>query len=439
MSSARRPRGERATGRLRHALDRLGPRFEEGRRLALLQPLFEMIDGFLYTPASVADGRVHMRGPVDLKRLMGVVVVALLPCLAMALYNTGYQTNSAIASGMVPIDDWRTSLYIVLGFDHDADDIIACTVYGALFFVPVLIAAFVGGAAVEVAFAIVRRHPINEGLLVTGFLLPMVLPPTIPLWQVALGAAVGVLLGKEVFGGTGMNFLNPALVCRAFLFFAYPAQMSGNIWVAGVAMGDVNAAGGAIGAGGVTGIDVPAAVDGITGASPLARLGNGSMAIDAVPLVDAFIGRVPGSMGETSTLACLIGAAILLAAGAASWRIMVGAFAGSALMVAALGWIGSTSNPLFDLSFAAHVVLGGLAFGAVFMATDPVSAPVTEAARWAYGLLIGALIVLLRVVNPAYPEGTMLAILLLNLFAPLLDHVVIRRNVRLRKDRYRGR
>ena len=276
---------------------------------------------------------------------------------------------------------------------------------------------FLVGGNCEALFSIVRRHEINEGFLVTGMLFPLILPPTIPLWQVALGIAFGVIIGKEIFGGTGMNILNPALTSRAFLFFAYPAQISGDsVWIA-----------------------ADTSVDGSSGATWLASaavLGTEALASTAITWWDAFLGFVPGSMGETSALACLIGALILIASGIGSWRIMLGVVAGSFLMVQVLNASGSTTNPLMNVPFEWHIVLGGWAFGLVFMATDPVSAAHTNTGRWIYGFMIGVLAILIRVINPAFPEGMMLAILFMNLFAAFIDHFVVQANIKRRKARY---
>jgi Na+-transporting NADH:ubiquinone oxidoreductase subunit B len=274
---------------------------------------------------------------------------------------------------------------------------------------------FVGGNC-EVVFAVIRKHEINEGFLVTGMLFPLILPPTIPLWQVALGIAFGVVVGKEIFGGTGMNILNPALTSRAFLFFAYPGHISGDrVWTSAVT-----------------------SPDGVSGATWLAEAAvRGPEALtQGVTWWDAFIGLVPGSMGETSTLACLIGAAVLILSGIGSWRIMVSVVAGSFAMVSLLTAVGSTTNPLFNVPFEWHIVLGGWAFGTVFMATDPVSASHTNPGKYVYGFLIGVLAILIRVVNPAYPEGMMLAILFMNLFASFIDHFFVQANIKRRRARY---
>ena len=399
-------------------LDSVGENFKAGGRLERLYPLYEAVDTFLYTPGSTTRGASHVRDGLDLKRMMVTVVISLLPCVAMALYNTGYQANLAIALGAQPLDTWQTALLHYLGFgSFDPADVLGCFVHGALYYLPVVLVTFAVGGNCEALFAVVRKHELNEGFLVTGMLFPLVLPPTIPLWQVALGIAFGVIVGKEIFGGTGMNVFNPALMSRAFLFFAYPAQISGNqVWIA-----------------------AETTVDGSSGATWLAEAavtGPEALAGGRVTWMEAFLGLVPGSMGETSTLACLLGATILIGTGIGSWRIMAAGVAGSYVMVQILNAADSTTNPLMNVPFEWHFVLGGWAFGLVFMATDPVSAAHTNKGRYVYGLFIGVLAILIRVINPAFPEGMMLAILFMNMFASLIDHFVIQANVKRRKARY---
>jgi Na+-transporting NADH:ubiquinone oxidoreductase subunit B len=403
---------------MRGMLDSVGENFKAGGRLERLYPLYEAVDTFLYTPGSTTRGASHVRDGLDLKRMMVTVVISLLPCVAMALYNTGYQANLAIALGAQPLDTWQTALLHYLGFgSFDPADVLGCFVHGALYYLPVVLVTFAVGGNCEALFAVVRKHELNEGFLVTGMLFPLVLPPTIPLWQVALGIAFGVIVGKEIFGGTGMNVFNPALMSRAFLFFAYPAQISGNqVWIA-----------------------AETTVDGSSGATWLAEAavtGPEALAGGRVTWMEAFLGLVPGSMGETSTLACLLGATILIGTGIGSWRIMAAGVAGSYVMVQILNAADSTTNPLMNVPFEWHFVLGGWAFGLVFMATDPVSAAHTNKGRYVYGLFIGVLAILIRVINPAFPEGMMLAILFMNMFASLIDHFVIQANVKRRKARY---
>jgi len=401
---------------LRKLLDRLGKPFEKGGKLERLHPLWEAGDTILYTPGKVTAGAPHARDGLDLKRLMMTVVFALAGCVYMALYNTGLQAHRAIAAGGEPLPTWQTRAMEAMGLAFDPASVWACVVHGALYFVPVLVVTFAVGGAWEVLFATVRKHEVNEGFLVTGMLFPLILPATIPLWQVAVGISFGVVVGKEIFGGTGMNILNPALTARAFLFFAYPAEISGDrVWIA-----------------------AGTGADGVSGATWLARAAEGGQAAvtAGVDWWDAFLGTVPGSMGETSALACLAGALVLLVTGIGSWRIMVGVSAGTAMAVLGLNAIGSATNPFFGVPLWWHLVLGGWAFGTVFMATDPVSAASTRRGKWIYGLLIGVMAVLIRVVNPAYPEGMMLAILFGNIFAPTIDHFVVEANVKRRRARY---
>ena len=403
---------------LRRLLDQQAHHFQPGGKLEKLYPLWEAQDTFLYTPGEVTAGASHVRDGLDLKRLMMTVVVALAGCVYMAFYNTGHQANLAITLGAAPLDTWQTQVFVSLGLSFDPNDLFACLVHGGLYYLPVLLVAFAVGGACEAVFCLVRKHEINEGFLVTGMLIPLVLPATIPLWQVALGTAFGVVVGKEIFGGTGMNVLNPALVARAFIFFAYPAEMSGDqVWIA-----------------------ADTATDAVSGATALATatLGGGAVLTSSFDWWDAFIGLVPGSMGETSVLACLFGAVVLIATGVGSWRIMVSVVLGTVVMAATLNVIGSATNPFFGVTPVWHFVLGGWAFGTVFMATEPVTAPTIGVGHYVYGFLIGVLCVLIRVVNPAYPEGMMLSILFMNLFAPLIDYFVVRANVRRRSSRYAG-
>ncbi len=356
--------------------------------------------------------------------MMSVVIVALLPCLFMAFYNTGYQANLTMqAMGVTSIDNWRGMVMEAFGVAYSPSGAVSNLLHGGLYFLPVYVVCMVVGGVWEVLFAVVRKHQVNEGLLVTGMLLPLTLPPTIPLWQVALATTFGVVIAKELFGGTGKNFLNPALAGRAFLYFAYPAENSGDrVWTA---------------------------VDGFSGATPLGAMatadvqtGMDTLASISVPWGtisvtwwDAFLGWIQGSMGETSTLACLIGAAILIATGVGSWRIMAGVLAGGMGLSSLLWSIGSETNPMFAMPPWWHLGVGGYAFGLVYMATDPVSAAMTDPGKWMYGALIGMMTILIRVINPAYPEGIMLAILFGNVVAPLIDHFVVQANIRRRLAR----
>lgn len=402
---------------LRSLLDKPAPLFEPGGKLERLFPLWEAIDTLLYTPGKVTSGTTHVRDGIDLKRMMIVVVAALFPIVLMACYNTGLQAHRAIVAGAQPLADWQTRLFESLGYSFTTD-FWACFVHGALYFIPVIAVTFAAGGAIEVLFAIIREHEVNEGFFVTGFLVPLTLPPTIPLWQVAVGTAFGVLIGKEVFGGTGMNILNPALTVRAFLFFAYPAEISGDKpWIAANFVG----------------------VDGFSGATWLSRAAVDGAAVlgdFGSPLWwDAFLGFIPGSMGETSAALCLLGAVILIASQIGSWRTMLAVTLGTAATATLLNLVGSDTNSFFSVPFWWHFVLGGWAFGMVFMATDPVSSAFTDKGKWIYGAGIGVLVVLVRVVNPAYPEGMMLAILFMNMFAPFIDYFVVQANIKRRLAR----
>jgi len=402
---------------LRTLLDSQGRHFHKGGILEFAYPLYEALDTFVFTPGSVTKGSSHVRDGLDLKRMMMTVVIALIPPIFMAMYNTGYQIHLSISRGAIPLDTWQTSAMNWLGLAiFNPADPLACITHGALYYLPVLLLTFLIGGNCEALFAVVRKHEINEGFLVTGMLFPLTLPPTIPLWQVALGIAFGVIVGKEIFGGTGMNILNPTLTARAFLFFAYPAQISGDkVWIA-----------------------ANTDVDGVSGATWLAEVATmGSYTLTkGVSWWDAFLGLVPGSMGETSTLGCFLGAVLLIITKVGSWRIMLSVVIGSLTASTLLNLISSQTNPLLAVPFWWHVVLGGWAFGAVYMATDPVSSSHSNTGRYIYGLLIGMLAILIRVVNPAYPEGMMLAILFVNLFAGLIDYFVVRANIKRRRARY---
>jgi len=387
--------------------------FAKGGKLERLYPLYELVDTFLYTPKETTTGGTHIRDAIDLKRMMITVVVALIPCILMAMYNTGLQANLALqAMGLEQTSGWRAVVINWLGFGYDPNSIIAAFIHGALYFIPIFLVTNIVGGICEVIFSVIRKHEVNEGFLVTGMLYPLILPPMIPLWQVAVGIIFGVVVGKEIFGGTGKNFLNPALTARAFLYFAYPAQISGDaVWTA---------------------------VDGFSGATALglAAIEGMKPILDQMTWMQAFLGTVQGSMGETSALACLIGAAVLIGTGVGSWKIMAACVVGTAVTCEFLRFFGSITNPMFEMPFYWHMVLGGLAFGYVFMATDPVSAAMTDAGKWIYGILVGVLTILIRVVNPAFPEGVMLAILFGNVFAPTIDYYVVKINITRRKRRY---
>jgi Na+-transporting NADH:ubiquinone oxidoreductase subunit B len=394
---------------LRKILDNMEHHFQEGGRFQKWFALFEVFDTFLYAPNSVTKSTAHVRDGVDLKRIMITVWLATFPAMFYGMYNLGAQANDVLPAGQA-VAGWHGWL-IELVAGYDANSIWDCFWYGAVFFLPIYIVTFLVGIAWEVLFAVKRGHEVNEGFFVTSVLFALSCPPDIPLWQVALGISFGVVIGKEVFGGTGKNFLNPALVGRAFLYFAYPAQLSGDaVWVA---------------------------VDGYTGATPLSVVASGGM--DALTQswtwTEAFLGSIPGSIGETSTLAILLGMVLLLATRIASWRIMLGVFLGMVAFSSLLNAVGSDNNPAFGMPWYWHLVTGSFAFGMVFMATDPVSAAMTNTGKWCFGILIGVMTVLIRVVNPAFPEGIMLAILFSNLFAPLMDHFVVQANIKRRLAR----
>ena len=358
---------------LRKFVDKIKPTFSEGGKLGFLHSTFEGFETFLFVPNTTTTKGAHIRDCNDIKRVMIVVVVALIPALLIGMYNIGYQAG---IEGILPAF-W----------------------FGFLKMLPMIIVSYVTGLAIEFAFAQKRKHEINEGFLVSGLLIPMVMPITVPLWIVALSTAFAVIIGKEVFGGTGMNVFNPALLARAFAFFAYTPQMSGEaVWYA----------------------------DSKTGATALEQLAStGDMQWSAL---DAFIGLIPGSVGETSTAAILIGAAILLFTGVASWRIMLSVFVGGLAFGYLFDAVGMTEFPAYY-----HLLVGGFAFGAVFMATDPVTSAQTNTGKWIYVFMVGALAILIRVVNPAYPEGMMLSILFMNALAPLIDYFVVERNIARRK------
>lgn len=379
----------------------------------LLQPLRDAADAFWRSSDRATAGAPHVRDALDLKRVMALFVVALLPATAVALWNTGLQANLAMAQlGLERVPGWRGAL--LAGVGTDPRDALANALHGALYLVPVyLVTAFVGGFC-ELCFAAVQRRPLSEGLWMTSLVFALTLPPLVPLWQVALGIAFGVVIGQELFGGYGRHLLNTALVGRAFLYYAYPDGISGDaVWVA---------------------------VDATTGATPLAALSAADPAVgmDAIRVSwwDAFVGAMPGSLGETSALACALGAAFLIATGIASWRVVVAALAGGLAMAALLFHVGSDRSAMFAMPPHWHLVTGGFAFGIAFLATDPATSAQTQAGRWVYGLLVGSLAVLLRVTNPGLPEGMMMAILLANVFAPLIDWGVEERNIARRAARH---
>ncbi|TKD44313.1 NADH:ubiquinone reductase (Na(+)-transporting) subunit B [Azotobacter chroococcum] len=399
---------------IRAFLDKIEHNFEKGGKLEKWYALYEAVDTFLYRPASVTKTTAHVRDGIDLKRMMILVWLCTFPAMFFGMWNTGYQANLIFAKSpelLAAQDGWRFALTGALaGFDPNS--LWDCFVQGAAYFLPIYAVTFIVGGFWEVLFASVRKHEVNEGFFVTSVLFSLILPPSIPLWQVALGISFGVVIGKEVFGGTGKNFLNPALVGRAFLFFAYPAQLSGDgVWTA---------------------------VDGYAGATALSLAAAGgieSVVAAGASWMDAFLGTVHGSIGETSTLAIFIGGAVLLMTKIAAWRIVAGVMVGMVVLSTLFNLIGSDTNPMFAMPWYWHLVVGGFAFGMLFMATDPVSASMTNTGKWAFGILIGLMVVLIRVVNPAFPEGMMLAILFGNLCAPLIDHFVVQANIKRRLAR----
>ncbi|MCH8552886.1 MAG: NADH:ubiquinone reductase (Na(+)-transporting) subunit B [Natronospirillum sp.] len=396
---------------LRKILDDLEPHFTEGGRYKKWYSLYEAIDTFFYRPGSVTSTTAHVRDGMDLKRIMITVWVCTFPAMFFGMWNIGYQANTAIAGGLELTENWR-HFFIALFAGNDPSSVWDNFWYGFWHFVPVYAVTFLVGGFWEVMFATIRKHEVNEGFFVTSVLFALIVPPTIPLWQVALGITFGVVVGKEIFGGTGKNFLNPALTGRAFLYFAYPAAMSGDeVWTA---------------------------VDGFSGATPLSLAqdgGVGYMIENGVAWSSAFFGTIQGSMGETSTLLVLLGGMVLLIMGIANWRIVAGVMVGMILTSTMFNMVGSETNALFEVPWYWHLVLGGFAFGMMFMATDPISASMTNLGKWWFGGLIGVMTVLIRVVNPAFPEGIMLAILFANIFSPLIDYYVVKGNIKRRAAR----
>ncbi|UTF60934.1 NADH:ubiquinone reductase (Na(+)-transporting) subunit B [Gilvimarinus sp. DA14] len=397
---------------LRNYLDKIEPNFHKGGKLEKWYSLYEAIDTGLFRPANVTKTTSHVRDGLDLKRIMITVWICTFPAMFFGMYNVGHQANTILAEmGSGAGEGWRIALIsAIAGFDPNS--IWDCLVHGAAYFLPIYAVVFIVGGFWEVLFASVRGHEVNEGFFVTSVLFALICPPDLPLLYAALGISFGVVLGKEVFGGTGKNFLNPALTGRAFLFFAYPASMSGDgVWTA---------------------------VDGYTGATALSVAAQGG--VDAITSqftwMDAFLGNIQGSIGETSTLAIFIGGAVLLVMGIASWRIVAGVMLGMIATTLLLNVTGdASSNPATALPWYWHMVIGGFAFGMIFMATDPVSASMTDTGKYWFGALIGFMVIIIRVVNPAFPEGMMLAILFANLFAPLIDYLVVRANIKRRLAR----
>ncbi|KGQ70439.1 Na(+)-translocating NADH-quinone reductase subunit B [Chelonobacter oris] len=409
---------------LKHLFEKMEPAFLPGGKYQKFFALYEMVATILYTPGTVTKSGSHVRDALDLKRMMILVWLAVFPAMFYGLYNAGGQAIAALnylhqgAALQTAISgDWHYWLTESLGGTLGADAAWGSKMLlGATYFLPIYLTVLLVGGIWEVLFAVVRGHEINEGFFVTSILFALIVPPTLPLWQAALAITFGVVVAKEVFGGVGKNFLNPALAARAFLFFAYPAQISGDaVWVA---------------------------ADGFTGATALSQWNVGgesglvnNITQQPITWLDAFIGNIPGSIGEVSTLMLILGGAFIIFTRIASWRIVAGVMIGMIAMSALFNVIGSATNPMFSMPWYWHLVLGGFAFGMLFMATDPVSASFTNKGRWWYGILIGVMCVLIRVVNPAYPEGMMLAILFANLFAPLFDYLVVQANIKRRRAR----
>ncbi|MDB9998660.1 NADH:ubiquinone reductase (Na(+)-transporting) subunit B [Alphaproteobacteria bacterium] len=395
---------------LRNFFNSLEPHFQKDGKYKKFYPIFEMVETIFFTSNTVTKAAPHARSFVDMKRIMTYVVISTIPCVLWALYNTGFQTNAALSS-LNPDDfnGWRIFLLQAIGIGLDPNSIWGNVAHGSLYFVPIYLTTLIAGGVCEVVFATVRGHEVNEGFLVTSMLFALTLPASTPLWQVALGISFGVVVGKEVFGGTGKNFLNPALTGRAFLYFAYPAYMSGDsIWTP---------------------------VDGFSGATSLgisASEGFDSLSNYGITWLDAFLGNIQGSLGETSTLAIAIGLCFLLLTKIGNYRMIVGCLIGMITFSSLLNLIGSDTNPMFSMPWYWHLVIGSYAFGLVFMVTEPVSGSHTNLGRYIYGALIGFMVVMIRVLNPAFPEGMMLAILFGNIFAPLIDHFVVMANIKKR-------
>jgi Na+-transporting NADH:ubiquinone oxidoreductase subunit B len=373
-------------------VEKVRPNFEKGGRFEKFHRTFEAFETFLLVKGDVTHHGSHIRDAIDMKRTMVFVIIALIPTLLFGIWNVGFQYFRATGEHVEFMDQ---------------------VMFGLIRVLPIIIVSYVSGLTVEFIFATARNHEVNEGFLVSGMLIPLVIPVTTPLWMVAVATIFAVVIGKEVFGGTGMNILNPALLARAFLFFAYPSYLSGEVWIYGSLQ------------------EAHQFVDGFSGATPLAvmAIGEGTMPSD----FDMFMGFIPGSIGETSTLAVLIGAAILIISGIGSMKIMTSVFLGGLFM----GWVFNmmSLNEFMAMPAYRHLIMGGFAFGAVYMATDPVTASQTETGKYIYGFLIGILTILIRVVNPAYPEGMMLAILFMNVFAPLIDHYVVQAHIKRRLRR----
>ena len=396
---------------LKKFIEDIEPQFEKGGKFETWYALYEAVATGLFTPGQVNKGQTHIRDSMDLKRIMITVWLAVFPAMFWGMYNIGFQAADALAAGYALSDNWQVGLFEMLGGSLSAESgWFSMMCYGAVFFLPIYATVFVVGGFWEVLFASVRKHEVNEGFFVSSVLFALILPATIPLWQAAIGITFGIVIAKEIFGGTGKNFLNPALAGRAFLYFAYPTDISGgSVWVA---------------------------VDGYSGATTLSAASQGLNDYTiGTDWWNAFLGYIPGSVGEVSTVMVLLGGAYILYKGIASWRIVLGVFTGMVLTSMLFNSIGSDTNAMFAMPWYWHLVSGGFAFGMMFMATDPVTAAFTNKGKYWYGAMIGLMVVLIRVVNPAFPEGIMLAILFANLFAPLLDYFMAQENIKRRLAR----
>ena len=401
---------------LRSVNESIKPKFMPGGAQAKWFPIYDAIENFIFSSTHKTTNPIHVRDSIDIQRIMVIVWLAAFPAMFFGMHNIGNQTLEYLTLvGSANTNDWHHVLINLVGYTNDS--FISKMWIGAVYFVPIYAVTFAVGILWEILFAVVRKHEINEGLFVSSILFALSCPPDLPLWQAAMGITFGIVIGKEVFGGTGKNFLNPALTGRAFLYFAYPSQLSGDkVWIAGLS-------------------DTGITPEGFSGATPLGYAAEGGLQglTDNFSWLDAFLGNIPGSVGETSVIAIAIAAVILLATGVASYRIILGTFLGMIVMTSILNIVGSDTNPMFQVPWHWHLVIGSFAFGLVFMATEPVSGSGTNAGRWIYGALIGITVVLIRVINPAFPEGMMLAILFANLFAPVIDHMVVSNNIAKRK------
>ncbi len=394
---------------MRRFFERIAPLFHKGGKYERFFPIFEMVETFLYDPLIRTEGKTHIRDGLDLKRTMIIVFLAILPAAIFGIYNVGYQANLAISQTGMTIGGFRQEIMHLLSIPNDPNSILSNFFLGSLYFLPLYFITLVVGGFWEVLFAVVRRHEVAEAFLVTSLLYPLILPPTVPLWQAAAALSVGLVFGKEVFGGTGRNFINPALFSRAILFFSYPQSLTGNtMWVA---------------------------VDGYSKATPLSAFSEKGWDF-GYTFLDGLLGFIPGSIGETSAILCLIGALILIITGIGSWKIMAGMVLGMGLTTLVFNLIGSETNQMFNMPFYYHFVFGGFAFGMAFMITDPVSASMTDRGKWVYGFLVGFMNALVRVINPAFPEGTMLAILFGNIFAPFIDSIFVKQYIKRREKWY---